>query len=193
LENSVNSLTSGDGPPPKIALVVLQVGQKLYGPKHNAYGFRTPGLIRFVNEEEAYLSPTNGGPRMYINLEDHLSYNTGKPNKEFLVRNPNDTQPAFSSVHAAISRGGPQRVLGFKCIVTIQHSKHDWASLDFFSGGILLRQTDAPDVSQSATWNHVSLLVRGVEQILNLICRDLTKHSWCQVGDLAQVVFQFMC
>lgn len=66
--------------------MAVQVGQKLYGASHNSYAFRTPGLIRFISAEDAYLSPTNGGPRMYINLEDHLSYNTGKLNKEFLVR-----------------------------------------------------------------------------------------------------------
>ncbi|EIE21168.1 hypothetical protein COCSUDRAFT_33813, partial [Coccomyxa subellipsoidea C-169] len=37
-------------------------------------GFRVPPLIRFVSEEMPYLSNTNGGPRMFVNLEDHLSH-----------------------------------------------------------------------------------------------------------------------
>jgi hypothetical protein len=32
-------------------------------------GFRTPLLVRFVAGERAYLSPSNGGPAVYINLE----------------------------------------------------------------------------------------------------------------------------
>ncbi|EIE25101.1 hypothetical protein COCSUDRAFT_40439 [Coccomyxa subellipsoidea C-169] len=36
-------------------------------------GFAVPPLIRFVNGEEAYLANTNGGPRMFFNIEDHLS------------------------------------------------------------------------------------------------------------------------
>jgi hypothetical protein len=67
-------------------MMMAQVGQKLYGEERLAYGFRAPSLVRFVNAETAYLSPTNGGARMYINMEDHVSYNTGRPNVEFLVR-----------------------------------------------------------------------------------------------------------
>jgi hypothetical protein len=46
-------------------------------------GFRAPALIRFVSEEEFYLSPSNGHPVMYINIEDHLSISSGVQNKEF--------------------------------------------------------------------------------------------------------------
>ncbi len=35
----------------------------------------TPPLIRFVSENDAYLSLTNGGARMYINIEDYVFYN----------------------------------------------------------------------------------------------------------------------
>lgn len=49
-------------------------------------GFRVPGLIRFVNDETPYLSNTNGGARMFVNLEDHLSHTLKKPNLEFEVR-----------------------------------------------------------------------------------------------------------
>ena len=49
-------------------------------------GFRVPALIRFVNEESAYLSLTSGGPRMYINMEDYVSRQTGSENIPFLVR-----------------------------------------------------------------------------------------------------------
>jgi hypothetical protein len=41
--------------------------------------------VRFVAGERAYLSNTQGGPRMYINIEDYLTYATGKTNKEFQV------------------------------------------------------------------------------------------------------------
>ncbi|RMZ54692.1 hypothetical protein APUTEX25_003070 [Auxenochlorella protothecoides] len=60
-----------------------EVGAEIYGPAKLYEGFRTPGLIRFVNGEEFYLSPTHGGPRMYINIEDYISRSTGKPNTQF--------------------------------------------------------------------------------------------------------------
>jgi len=40
--------------------------------------------VRFVSAEDAYLSPTNGGPRMYINMEDYVKY-TGHYNTQFQV------------------------------------------------------------------------------------------------------------
>ncbi|KAK9796706.1 hypothetical protein WJX73_006743 [Symbiochloris irregularis] len=46
-------------------------------------GFRIPGLIRFVGQEEAWLSNANGAPRMFFNLEDHLSHQTGRENVPF--------------------------------------------------------------------------------------------------------------
>jgi hypothetical protein len=49
-------------------------------------GFPVPPLIRFVGEEEAYLSNANGGPRIFFNIEDHQSYQTGHPNTKFDVR-----------------------------------------------------------------------------------------------------------
>lgn len=48
-------------------------------------GFLVPPLVRFVSEDSGYLSYTNGGPRMFINLEDHLSHTTKKPNVQFEV------------------------------------------------------------------------------------------------------------
>ena len=48
-------------------------------------GFAVPPLIRFVNGEEAYLANTNGGPRMFFNIEDHLSFSTGVDNTMFQV------------------------------------------------------------------------------------------------------------
>jgi hypothetical protein len=33
--------------------------------------------------ENAYLSPAHGEPVLYINIEDHVSYATGKPNQGF--------------------------------------------------------------------------------------------------------------
>jgi hypothetical protein len=44
---------------------------KLYGPESRWRGFRAPGLLRFVKGENGFLSPTNGGTRAYINIEDY--------------------------------------------------------------------------------------------------------------------------
>ena len=55
-------------------------------------GFPVPPLIRFVGEEEAFLSNANGGPRMFLNIEDHQSYQTGKPNLRF------DVSPSLQSM-----------------------------------------------------------------------------------------------
>lgn len=49
-------------------------------------GFVVPPLIRFVNGELAYLANANGGPRMYFNIEDHLSKSTGVDNTKLQVR-----------------------------------------------------------------------------------------------------------
>ncbi|CAL8471830.1 g11372 [Coccomyxa elongata] len=32
--------------------------------------------VRYLNEETAYIAPTNGGPRVFLNLEDHNSFNS---------------------------------------------------------------------------------------------------------------------
>lgn len=48
-------------------------------------GFRVPGLIRFGAATDAYIGNTNGGPRMYVNIEDHLSHSTGERNAAFEV------------------------------------------------------------------------------------------------------------
>lgn len=49
-------------------------------------GFRVPALLRFVNEEEPYLAMSSGGPRMYLNMEDHVSHSLKKPNIPLEVR-----------------------------------------------------------------------------------------------------------
>ena len=49
-------------------------------------GLRIPGLIRFGAATDAYIGNTNGGPRMYWNLEDHLSHSTGERNVPFEAR-----------------------------------------------------------------------------------------------------------
>lgn len=49
-------------------------------------GFPVPPLIRFVGQEQAFLSNANGGPRIFLNIEDHQSYQTGEPNAKFDVR-----------------------------------------------------------------------------------------------------------
>lgn len=48
-------------------------------------GFLVPPLIRFVNGEGAYLSMSNGGPRAYFNIEDHISKSSGVENTKFQV------------------------------------------------------------------------------------------------------------
>ena len=48
-------------------------------------GFSVPPLIRFVGPEQPFLSNANGGPRIFFNIEDHQSYQTGKPNTRFDV------------------------------------------------------------------------------------------------------------
>jgi hypothetical protein len=48
--------------------------EKLYGPELRWRGFRSPGLLRFVKGEAGLLSPTNGGTRAYINIEDYVKY-----------------------------------------------------------------------------------------------------------------------
>ncbi|WIA37270.1 hypothetical protein OEZ86_014213 [Tetradesmus obliquus] len=55
-------------------------------------GFRTAPLIRFINKEDGLLSHTGDGPRMYLNIEDYLFYNTGRK-----------TNPAFKKVMAALT------------------------------------------------------------------------------------------
>jgi hypothetical protein len=42
--------------------------------------------MRFISAEDGYLAPSNDSPVMYLNIEDHLSYDTGKVNQEFQVR-----------------------------------------------------------------------------------------------------------
>lgn len=45
---------------------------QMYGPDNLWEGFRTPALIRFVTGEDFYISATNGGPRMYVNIGELL-------------------------------------------------------------------------------------------------------------------------
>ena len=48
-------------------------------------GFRVPALLRFVSQEDPYLGQSSGGPRMYLNMEDHVSHTTKTPNVPFEV------------------------------------------------------------------------------------------------------------
>ena len=55
-----------------------------------AFGFRSQGLIRFVNEEDALLSPSNGnaaGACMYVNLEDFVEHNKVDESDVLLTKN----------------------------------------------------------------------------------------------------------
>jgi FAD/FMN-containing dehydrogenase len=54
-----------------------EVGAEIYGPQELWRGFRTQCLTRFISGEEFYISNTNGGPRMYINMEDYISRSNG--------------------------------------------------------------------------------------------------------------------
>lgn len=65
-------------------MMLVQVGDAIFSQGLDE-GFRVPNLIRFVNDESAYLSTAHGGPRMFINLEDHLSLTTGVDNSAFQV------------------------------------------------------------------------------------------------------------
>ena len=51
-----------------------------------AGGFVVPPLLRFLSAERAYLANAHGGPRMFVNIEDHLSWNTGRANTRFQAR-----------------------------------------------------------------------------------------------------------
>lgn len=41
-------------------------------------GLRTAALIRLVGQEDGLLSHTHDGPRMYINLEDYIFWNSNQ-------------------------------------------------------------------------------------------------------------------
>jgi len=77
--------------PPHECHLGVQVGRAMYE-ENLLLGFSVPPLIRFVGEEEAFLSNANGGPRIFFNIEDHQSYQTGMPNVKFNVRNPSMCQ-----------------------------------------------------------------------------------------------------
>lgn len=66
----------------KAADCLKLVGDEVYGPAELWRGFRTPTLIRFVSGEPFYLSNTQGGPRLYVNMEDYIAPN-GAPNPWF--------------------------------------------------------------------------------------------------------------
>ena len=48
-----------------------KLAETFYGPEQRWRGFRAPALLRFVKGEPGLLSPTNGGTRAYINVEDY--------------------------------------------------------------------------------------------------------------------------
>lgn len=54
-------------------MYVPQVADEIYGPRQLWTAFRVPALMRLVKEEDAYLSNTHGGPRLYINMEDYIT------------------------------------------------------------------------------------------------------------------------
>ncbi|EFN59179.1 hypothetical protein CHLNCDRAFT_138071 [Chlorella variabilis] len=62
---------------------LMEVGKEVYGDAKLWDGARTPFLVRFVTEEDFYLSPTTDGPAMYVNMEDYVSRSSGRPNDQF--------------------------------------------------------------------------------------------------------------
>jgi FAD/FMN-containing dehydrogenase len=74
LEVSVPLAQAGD--------CMRMLGEEIYGPRELWRGFSTPCFFRFISGEPFYLSNTNGGPRMYVNMEDFLNLN-GAPNPWF--------------------------------------------------------------------------------------------------------------
>ena len=59
------------------------IGAAMYGPEELWQGFRTASNIRFVSGEPFYLSPSNGGPVMYINYEDYVQPSGAGDNVKF--------------------------------------------------------------------------------------------------------------
>ena len=47
---------------------------QIYGADMLYLGFRDPVNVRFVGQEDGYLSYTSDGPRMFMNIEDWLKY-----------------------------------------------------------------------------------------------------------------------
>ena len=72
---------------------------KLYGREQRWRGFRAPALLRFVKTEPGLLSPTNGGPRAYINVEDYVKYLT------FEAVNQQDFQDAWALLRSDVCQG----------------------------------------------------------------------------------------
>ncbi len=72
--------------------------EKLYGAEQRWRGFRAPGLIRFVKNENGLLSHTNGGARAYLNIEDYVKY------QSFDAKNQ-DFQAAWQTLRGPICQG----------------------------------------------------------------------------------------
>lgn len=78
----------------EFAIPLETAGDCMKGLVHRIYrpfqrlddGFRTSALVRFVSEVDAYLSLTQGGPHIFINLEDYVYYNNinGSANRSFM-------------------------------------------------------------------------------------------------------------
>ena len=50
------------------------LAEKLYGSEQRWRGLRAPALVRIVASERGLLSHTHDGPRIYINIEDYVKY-----------------------------------------------------------------------------------------------------------------------
>lgn len=68
-----------------MVIMHVQVGDYLYGGGGPGAAFPVEPLIRFVNGESPYLAYSNGGPRMFFNIEDHTSKSTGQVDVKFQV------------------------------------------------------------------------------------------------------------
>lgn len=95
-----------------------------------ARGFRSQGLLRFVNGESALLSPSNphaSGPCLYINIEDFKRFAT----------EPEEVNEEFQSV-VRILRGD-------SCQGRLHWGKAGWPAPGCFDGGDVLLRTPSWD------------------------------------------------
>jgi len=74
------------------------VAELAYGPQQRWRGFRAPALIRIVKKESGLLSHTHDGPRIYVNVEDYIKY------QSFDAQNQ-DFQAVWSLLRSPVCQG----------------------------------------------------------------------------------------
>lgn len=129
---------------------LMELGTAIYGPENLWEGFRTPALVRFVSGEEFYLSPSNGGPVMYVNIEDYLTKTSGEENWRFMKVLDIFTQSCGGRLHWG-KAGWPNSKAG-KCFDGAVTYKDTWC--DF---GCAAHQLDPSEKFKGETnlwrWN----------------------------------------